>query len=303
MPVSSMAIFAVLFSTGAFAWAFSALPRLMDMTHRVLSFCQSIVARCVELMSLLGTIYVWAGIILLFSGILYGVFRGVTGLLRAKRNISRLPLSRAYGSIILIKDSNAKMAFTHGLFNPKIYISRGLMEGLDKKELRAVFLHELYHLRRMHSLKFFILYVLQGAFFYIPISSYIAERIITGREHAADRAAAAGTDLLTVAGAIIKVVSLNQSERAVPAFSGNFEGGSLTERVLAMVEDRKPSFKRPESGLIAISLSAAILAAGSLVFPLYAGIAAAPECYGIHCTDHIEVLGDDCKVHCAEGQR
>lgn len=53
---------------------------------------------------------------------------------------------------VYVIESSRQVAFCFGLFNPKIYVSTGLLTSVSKKELEAILLHENYHMKHYHSL-------------------------------------------------------------------------------------------------------------------------------------------------------
>ncbi len=52
---------------------------------------------------------------------------------------------------VLSADSGKPSAFTLGFFNPRIFVSVGMQEVLNKKEIEAVLLHELAHVKNASS--------------------------------------------------------------------------------------------------------------------------------------------------------
>lgn len=65
--------------------------------------------------------------------------------------IKRLGLSR---NLFIITNHAKPLAVTVGMFDPKVILSKNLINQLTEKELEAVVLHELYHQQHKHGLLF-----------------------------------------------------------------------------------------------------------------------------------------------------
>jgi len=93
-----------------------------------------------------------------------------------------IPTSR----LVIIR-SDQKQAFSFGLVRSKIIISTGLINNLTTKELEAVILHELAHLKYHHSVKFFISRLLTAGLFFLPVINQLANKFYLAAESRADR--------------------------------------------------------------------------------------------------------------------
>ncbi len=282
---------------GALAWAFSGLPALLTVTYGLMDFCQSLLVRCVEYSAILKVVFVWAGFLTLFTGLLYGLGTSGVNLLRSLRAVKKLPLSPRSSSVVLIRDGSGT-AFTHGLLNPRIYISTGLIGSLDKGELKAVLLHELHHRKRRDPLRFFLLNLLKDSFFYIPAVRHLAQSAIARGEHEADEAGAVAGPL-SLASALVKVASFNRaaSISMQASITGGGPGaGSMTARVERLVEGSGFTHPGPSLKSMAASVVTAVLLSVSLLLPLFGSQAAA--CTTEHCALHSKMLGKDCRTHC-----
>lgn len=87
---------------------------------------------------------------------------------------------------IVIK-SNEKFAYCLGIKNSKIYISTGLIAQLSKREIKAVLLHEKYHLENHDTSILIIASVVQYLFPFFPLFSDLIKRYRIEREIMADR--------------------------------------------------------------------------------------------------------------------
>lgn len=89
------------------------------------------------------------------------------------------------GSVSVVR--NIKLtAYTIGLFNPKIIVSKALIAKVSPAQLEAVVLHELYHLRSRHLLWLLLSKLVSSLFFFIPLVEYLARQLRTEFELAAD---------------------------------------------------------------------------------------------------------------------
>lgn len=92
--------------------------------------------------------------------------------------------------VFMITNHKKLLAFTAGLFSPKIVLSQSLISKLRPKELESVVLHELYHREHRHGL----LYILAEAVavsvsMLIPVLKDVVVNMKLDFENAADRQA------------------------------------------------------------------------------------------------------------------
>lgn len=89
------------------------------------------------------------------------------------------------GKINIVKDDN-KFSFCYGLVKPKICLSTGLLKDLTKIELKAVILHESYHLKNHDPLKILLGKTSAVMFFFIPLFREVQNYYAFSKEIAAD---------------------------------------------------------------------------------------------------------------------
>jgi len=268
-------------------WLFYGLPGLISLTYSLSGFCHTIFDQCVNHLQVIKAGFFWLGATLILTGLLYAMARAVTGLVRTRRAIRRLPLKHKDKPIVLIDDSSLKTAFTHGFLRPRIYISKGLIQGLERSELKGVFLHELHHKRRRDPLRFFLTAIAMDIFFFIPAFKYIERRIRLKRECAADSAGAASMkEPVSFAGALLKVAVY----KTLPApVSFNREKGMIEARIKGLIGNGKarlplPGLKTTLSSIIILSFFLLSLAA-----PLMADSNSMKGCTRAHCTHKAEM--------------
>lgn len=280
---------------GLALWVGYALPGVAAATGGVLDLCQSFFVRCLEYIELARIFFLWFGIAVIASGFAYASFRAALNLFKARGAISNLPVRRRTGSIILIDDKGS-FAFTQGLFFPKIYISKGLLEGLDRDEAKAVFFHELHHRRNYDPLRFFLLSFIKDAFFYLPALRHAVAQIRLKKEHEADDAASSAKGSLALSSALVKVARFNH-RMTFQAHASIHGGLSVTGRIKRLIEGTEARFPMPPFKATALSASIAFVLALSLAWPI--GAAVGPkQCTTKHCKTHIDKLGKDCRAHC-----
>jgi Zn-dependent protease with chaperone function len=106
-----------------------------------------------------------------------------------------------------VVDHDAPFAFTYGLGEPRIALSRGLVEQLSTEELVAVVAHERYHVRARDPLKLVVARSAARMCFFLPAVGHLVTRYLAGRELAADRRSVRDFGRSALAGALLKVVS------------------------------------------------------------------------------------------------
>jgi Zn-dependent protease with chaperone function len=288
----TLPVFILAFIVTSLAWAVYAFPGILSLTSGVLEACQSLFVRCVELASIAKLFIIWSGALLVSAGLIYAAFRAGVNILKTRRAVASLPLKYSGENIALIMDGSLKTAFTCGLLKPRIYISTGLLSGLEKDELRAVFLHELKHKKSYDPLRFLLIGFVRDAFFYLPAIKHMAFFARLKKEHAADDTAAARLGSpISLASAMIKVA---REGALYAALADNT--GQVTGRVRRLLEGRETPLKVPAKAVaVSLIVSAALLLSFSM--PIYAG-AKAHECTLDKCEMHVDMV-KGCREHCS----
>ncbi len=280
------------FTAAAALWGYYGLPGLIGMTSGFTELCQSLSARCLEYYDIIKFISMWLGAALLAVGLLYSSVKTAFHIIKSYSAVSRLPVRGKKGSVVII-DGLSKAAFTHGIFRPRIYLTLGLLKGLDRNELRAVFLHELHHKRERDPLRFLLLSFFRDLFFYAPVIKDMAANLKIRMEHASDDAAAKKEgERLVLAGALVKVARGNHSAYAAVSITGN---NQVSARVRRLVEGRE-SFSRPRLRSIVLSVAVAAFLAFSLAYPVGAKTID-HECSLKQCSVHVDKVAK-CRDHC-----
>jgi beta-lactamase regulating signal transducer with metallopeptidase domain len=125
---------------------------------------------------------------------------------------------------VRLVDHPLAIAFCSGLFNPIIVISTSLVERLSPNQLKAVLLHEHYHVLHRDPLRILLVDVLRVALFFLP-AIHEWHRIFKARlEVEADRYAVQRAGRAALAGALHRLLA----EGSHPTFvSGAAAGLSI----------------------------------------------------------------------------
>jgi len=286
----------ILFLSGSIIWLGVNAPQLVALTADLLEWCRVLLMSCMSYAPLAWAAVMWASIAAIGGGLLYAVVKNGAGLLRSRMALRRLPVARGGGTVALVLDDSLSLAFTHGIFRPRVYVSTGLLKSLTRDEVRAVLLHEASHRRGRDPLKFLLAAFVRDAFFFLPVGGYIERLFQVEKERAADDSAVERTgDPLTLAGAILKVAISGSGLRAAPV---SIRGtGSVEGRVRRLVEGAEGGEKGPGAMAVATSVLVTLFLFVSLVVPVTASFNPG-TCAADHCDTHAEAVGTGCATHC-----
>lgn len=206
----------------------------------LLEKCRELLAQCMLAVRAAGAPLFWLPISLLAGGVAYACIDRV----RVSRRLDRLlafhsirrlspdePIGNLAREFRLEEQVHALVglapnpAFTLGVLRPRIYIAEELQRSLTAVELRAVFRHEVCHLRRRDPLRFAVLRFLSKTFPWLPLLRVWVEELMEDAEFVADDFAAAqdgGVDPLDVASALVVLGRANQLPLAGAASIGGF---------------------------------------------------------------------------------
>jgi len=107
---------------------------------------------------------------------------------------------------LIVTNQTHFRAFTFGILKPTIVVSKGLLNGLSKKELEAVFAHEIAHIKRKDSLVNWLAVFIRDISLFNPMAIYSFLRFLSEQEQACDDIGLSLTENATVYGqTLIKV--------------------------------------------------------------------------------------------------
>jgi Zn-dependent protease with chaperone function len=187
---------------------------------------------------------------------------------RLRRRIRRLSLGRSAqldeacgveglrGRLRLV-ESPEPFSFTYGAFGPRVAVSTGLLDSASDEELRAVLVHERYHVRNFDPLKVVLARALARSFYLLPALRELERRYLAGRELAADRRALRSCGRRPLAGALLKVVrGPSWPELSTAAAIGGPE--LLDVRIRQLESGREPVARLPRRAVV-LSAAATLL--------------------------------------------
>lgn len=230
------------------------IPRLV--AEPLLDRCREVLAQCLFVLRAASTPLQWLTVALFVAGLLYAVVdrvrlaARVSSLLR--RQTVRCPrpgdqvaeLASEFGcmsSVRLVIGPAPNPAFTAGLRRPCMYLAESLQMTLTRAELRAVFRHELHHVRNRDPLRFAGLRFAAKTMFWLPLVGALVADLMEDAEVLADDFAASpdgGSDPLDVASALVKIGRANATMVAGVAALGGFP--LLSRRVRRLADEAAP---------------------------------------------------------------
>ena len=90
---------------------------------------------------------------------------------------------------VILLPAAERVAFTAGLWRPRIFVSAGLVDGLNDQQLEAVLLHEEHHAQRRDPFRALVARSLAMTLFFLPILRDMSRYYHIGKEIEADAAA------------------------------------------------------------------------------------------------------------------
>ncbi|MEK7168007.1 MAG: M56 family metallopeptidase, partial [Patescibacteria group bacterium] len=148
---------------------------------------------------------------------------------KLRRAVLRLDLDK---EVIVEAKDDAPAVFCFGFWQPKICVSHGLIKILHEDELKAVLLHEHYHLISREPMKLFVIRYFQSVFFFVPGIKTFIDKYFTFSELAADeKVMASAIDRSKLAGALLKMSESEEKQLLRHGLSLSFFSSVMAERV------------------------------------------------------------------------
>lgn len=169
-----------------------------------------------------------------------GALRGLPVRALAERVGVRRPKVR-------ILETSRPVACVAGVVNPRLFLSRGMLEGLTRPELEGLLAHELAHLRHLDNLLAWLDIILFRAFSFIPPLRTAWSESLAEREAFADACAATATGKpRTLARALVKAASMGTHEGpALAGATGFMDHAELLEQRVERLLNPPPPHARP----------------------------------------------------------
>ena len=161
-------------------------------------------------------------------------------------------------------------AFTAGWLSPLVYAARELADGprrLAPDELAAVLAHEGAHVRRRDPLRFFALRAVASTLFWIPALRRLADDAADEAEVRADDRAAAVTDPLTLASALVSLAGWRAPAAPRTDYVVAFVRADLLDRRVRRLagEDTTPASRVTRRSLAGAVLALVVVWASGIV--------------------------------------
>ncbi len=234
------------------------------MVNNVLDYCQSFISSIPHYLNIIPPVLLLSLIILLVIRLLTFYFKSQS----LKSKLSKLIISENKEKKIAVVKSQEKFAFVLGIRRPKIYVSKGLISNLSKEELKAVLLHEHYHLEKRDTFIMLITSIVNSISFLFPILRDVIKNYKISREVEADKFAVIKSgDNRALVSALSKIL-------AAPAISTYYaasiaEHETLEERILALVS-KNPKKGRFKLLNLAITFLSLLFIVVIIAMPVYA---------------------------------
>ena len=171
---------------------------------------------------------------------------------------------------VRVVDGLPTPAFTAGWLSPLVYAARELADGprrLPADELAAVLAHEAAHLRRRDPLRFFALRAVASTLFWIPALRGLADDVADEAEVRADDRAAADTDPLTLASALVTLAAWRGPAGPRADYAVGFVRPDLLDRRVRRLagEDTTPVSRVTRRSLAGAALALVVVWASGVV--------------------------------------
>lgn len=233
-------------------------------TEKVVSYCRLLGATCQNAFLSVDWSPLMIALVIGMGALAFATIRAAIILISSKRKsanfflttgVQSRKLQKAVGKLAGLQQQpevkfltdQEPLAFTSGLFKPKIYISDGLIDALTAKELEAVILHEYAHVKRKDNLAIFSMLFLRDFLFMLPLAHFLFRIYIREKENAADDYVVGEIkDPSTLASAILKLVRLNHFRKdPSPAYATFFPSKATAEsRIVRLVGQPAVNRKR-----------------------------------------------------------
>lgn len=158
------------------------------------------------------------------------------------------------GKVDIVKDPS-KFSFCYGIFKPRICLSTGLIKAISWEELKAVLVHESYHVKNYDPLKIILGQTASLMFFFIPSLKEIQQYFVLSKEIAADEIVIKNNHKKPLLSVLSKLLTAGSPKFAGVVALANLD--DLEKRILYLTgNQRKAAFKL---SLLNIALSTFIV--------------------------------------------
>lgn len=186
-------------------------------------------------------------------------------------------------------DVGEPMSLTFGIRRPRVVVSQGLVDAVSTDELRAVLVHEGYHVRNLDPLKVVLARAVSATYFFLPALRYLRSRYLAGRELAADRTAVRSCGRVPLVGALYKVAGSGGSFTGLTAAAAIGGSDLLDVRLAQLEDDQEP----PLPAITRLALASTVVGVALMAVGLAATVALVgwPTGGGMGSSGSVGVLG------------
>jgi Zn-dependent protease with chaperone function len=175
--------------------------------------------------------------------------------------------------------ADAPMMALAGIFRPRLFVTRGLIDALTPEELAASVAHEVGHSHGRDNLKRLLMRAAPDVFTSSRAARTLERSWAASAEHRADQLGSGADPSMrcALASALVKVARLRPS--ATPAaepISTLVGGGDVTSRVRSLL-DAVPASGQPHGRVTPLLTCASIVAAAAAYVPLLIAVHEATE--------------------------
>lgn len=197
------------------------------------------------------------------------------------------------GKVIVIQ-SEKPLAFCLDFFQPKIYLSTGLIKLMNRYELEAIILHEKYHLLKKDNILLVTVSFIKQFFLLFPVFTDFFDSLIKTREVQADRY---GSILLgkkrPFISAFKKLLNFNIDNSYLLRYTSAFTNYQHFEnRIHALFGKKSPPFSFKQRNIL-ISMFSLIMLTSFFISPLQK-----TQANNQNQKPFICLKNDNCSKHC-----
>jgi len=162
-------------------------------------------------------------------------------------------------AVSLLESGVVKVPLIIGYLKPVILVPIGLVNALEPKEVEAILLHELAHIRRRDYLVNLLQSLVETLFFFNPAVRWLSSLIRAEREHCCDDIVLGQTQ--NKLGYIKALVHFQEHQLTAPGYALAFGGknGGMVQRLERIVADHNRSLSKLEMIGLAILLAVSSL--------------------------------------------
>lgn len=166
--------------------------------------------------------------------------------------------------VVRVVSESRPLAFTYGLWTPRVVVSEGLLRDLSDDELEAVLQHERYHVRNWDTLKVVVARSASAAFFFLPVLRSLCDRYLASRELVADQRAVSAMGQRPVAGALYAAMQHGAptGEPMLAAAAALASDDYLELRVTQLETGEEPALAPPSRWAVVLTVTTLVGAVG-----------------------------------------